>query len=496
MKYVDKRLIGYNVLLAAAAAAILLWISFKASEYALKVQEDLRQATAAAKCDRALENLMETVLEAETGQRGYLLTRKEPFLADLAAAREKALAAITDYRSLRSELGESAPAVDASLRNEVEAKFAELGRTVDLARAGDIDAALSIVRDETGKEAMQRITTAANEAREKLAAVRLRFRDELSVTAAELRRTNIEGTIGVLALSILSIGAIAWRNRQLLRARSELSEANQQLETRVRDRTRQLVRSNEEIQRYTHIIGHDLRAPLVNIMGFTRELENAGGVLKAYVDAGRAGAPFKRMKEVYAAVDEDGPEALRFIHSSLARMDALITAILQLSRLGRAPLHTQRIDMAELVEDCLSQIQRRLVESGGEATIVAPLPDIVSDANAMKQIFTNLFDNAVKYFARDRAGKITISGEGRGALAWFEVRDNGRGVAPKDQERIFDLFRRAGAQDRPGEGVGLAHVRSLVRRLGGEINVESDGLTGSVFRLSVARNLDTIVDEN
>ncbi len=496
IKNVDKRLLGYNVLLAAAAAAILLWISVKANEYALKVQEDLRQATAVAKADRELADLMETILEAETGQRGYLLTRKDSFLADLAAARENALATVTDYRSLRSELGEAAPAIDASLRDEVEAKFAELARTVDLARAGDVEAALDIVRGGTGAEAKLRIRAAVNEAREKLGEVRLHYRDELSVTAAELRRTNLEGAFGILALSILSIGAMAWHNRQLLHARSDLREANQQLEARVAERTRQLVRSNEEIQRYTHIVGHDLRAPLINIMGFTRELENAGQVLKAYVDAERAGAPFKRMKEVYAAVDEDGPEALRFIHSSLARMDALITAILQLSRLGRAPLHPQRIDMRELVEDCLSQIRRRLVESGGEATIVAPLPDIVSDANAVKQIFTNLFDNAVKYFARDRAGQITISGEGRGALAWFEIRDNGRGVAPKDQERIFDLFRRAGAQDRPGEGVGLAHVRSLVRRLGGEINVESDGVSGSVFRFSLARNLDTIIDQN
>jgi signal transduction histidine kinase len=496
MKYVDKRLLGYNVLLAAAAAAILLWISVKASEYALKIEEDLRMATSVAKADRALADCMETVLEAETGQRGYLLTRKESFLADLAAAREKALATITDYRSLRSDLGESAPAVDESLRLEVEAKFAELARTVELARAGEVDAALNIVRDETGTEAMRRIRAATNGAREKLAAVRSRYRDELIATAAQLRRTNMEGTIDILALSVLCIGAIAWHNRQLVRARRELGEANQQLEARVLDRTRELVRSNEEIQRYTHIVGHDLRAPLVNIMGFTRELESAGEVVKAFVDAARAGAPFERMKEVYAAVDEDAPEAFRFIHSSLARMDALITAILQLSRLGRAPLHPQRIHMRELVEDCLSQIQRRLVESGGEATIVAPLPDIVSDANAVKQIFTNLLDNAVKYFARDRAGKITISGKGRGALACFEIRDNGRGVAPKDQERIFDLFRRAGAQDRPGEGVGLAHVRSLVRRLGGEIDVESDGLTGSVFRFSLARNLGMIIEQN
>src|SRR5208337_4728243 len=208
----------------------------------------------------------------------------------------------------------------------------------------------------------------------------------------------------------------------------------------------------------------------------------------------RAGKPFERIKEVYAAVDEDAPEALRFIHSSLTRMDTLIAAMLKLSRQGRTTLHPRSIDMRELVEDCLSQIRKRLVESGGDATILPPLPNIVSDADAVKQIFTNLLDNAVKYFTRGRAGRITIGGAASGGMAFFEVRDNGRGVAPQDQERIFDLFRRAGAQDQPGEGVGLAHVRALVRRLGGEINVESDGVSGSVFRFSLARNLDTVID--
>ena len=152
--------------------------------------------------------------------------------------------------------------------------------------------------------------------------------------------------------------------------------------------------------------------------------------------------------------------------------------------------------MGELLEDCLSQIRKQLVESGGEASVAAPLPEIVSDANAVKQIFTNLLDNAVKYFASDRAGKIVISGEARGAQAYFEIRDNGRGVAAQDRERVFDLFRRAGPPEQPGEGVGLAHVRSLTRRLGGEIHVYSDGVTGSAFRFSLARNLDTILPQN
>ena len=232
IKNVDKRLLGYNVLLAAAAAAILLWISVKANEYALKVQEDLRQATAVAKADRELADLMETILEAETGQRGYLLTRKDSFLADLAAAREKALATVTDYRSLRSELGEAAPpsmrrCATRSRRNSRSWP----GRSISPAPARSRP--LDIVRGGTGAEAKLRIRAAVNEAQEKLGEVRLHYRDELSVTAAELRRTNLEGAFGILALSILSIGAMAWHNRQLLHARSDLREANQQLEARV-----------------------------------------------------------------------------------------------------------------------------------------------------------------------------------------------------------------------------------------------------------------------
>jgi signal transduction histidine kinase len=497
MKYVDKRFLGYNIMLATTATAILIWISVKASDYALTVDEDLRLASASARADRALADLLAMTLEAETGQRGYLLTQKEKFLDDLSAAREQALVRVDDYRKLREILGDKAPLVEAQLQKEVDAKFTELAQTVELARSGKLDRALAVVRDESGAESMRIIRATVDDARAKLSVFRDHYRDELSVTAANLRRTTREGTFDILLLSALAIFTITWHTRQLIRVRQDLREANHQLESRVKERTRQLVRSNEDIQRYTHIVGHDLRAPLVNIMGFTRELENAGVVLKGYVDAARTGKPFDRMDEVYAAVDEDTPEALRFIHASLARMDTLIAAVLKLSRQGRATLHPQHVDMRELVEDCLSQIRARLDEAGGEATILPPLPDIVSDVVVLKQIFTNLLDNAVKYFAPERPGKITVSGGASGALAYFEVRDNGRGVAPQDQQRIFDLFRRAGAQDQPGEGVGLAYVLTLVRRLGGEIRVESDGATGSAFRFSLARNLEaaTIEDE-
>jgi signal transduction histidine kinase len=494
MKHVDKRFVAYHLLLAAAAGAVLFWISLRASEYERAVQRDFKLSEGIGRAERALGDLMETLLQTESGVRRYLLTPEDKWLGN-PAAKAKALADVEDYRAERAA-GDGAPAVETLLRQEVEQKFDHWSRMVDLARAEGAEAALRFAADEPGPTSMSRIGDAVAEARKNTELLRRKRHEETSRTLQNLHRTSWEGMAAILALSGLAIFAIASRTRQLIRARHDLREANRQLETRVRERTRELQRSNEEIQRYAHVVGHDLRAPLVNIMGFTRELEDAAEVLKAYVDSERAGAPFARMNEVYAAVDEEAPEALRFIHSSLQRMDALIAGILHLSRLGRAPLHPQRIDMSELLDDCLSQIRKQLVESGGEASVAAPLPDIVSDANAVKQIFTNLLDNAVKYFAPGRAGKIVISGEARGALAYFEIRDNGRGVAAQDRERVFDLFRRAGPQDRPGEGVGLAHVRSLARRLGGEIHVESDGVTGSVFRFSLARNLDRIVQEN
>jgi len=133
---------------------------------------------------------------------------------------------------------------------------------------------------------------------------------------------------------------------------------------------------------------------------------------------------------------------------------------------------------------------RHLIDDAGAEIAVGQLPDIVSDRVAIDQIFSNLIENAVKYLQPGRPGRIAVSGRAQeGGRVLFEVKDNGRGIDRKDHERIFDLFRRSGPQDRPGEGIGLAHVRSLVWRLGGTIEVESALDEGATFRLSLPRSL-------
>jgi len=104
---------------------------------------------------------------------------------------------------------------------------------------------------------------------------------------------------------------------------------------------------------------------------------------------------------------------------------------------------------------------------------------------ALEQIFSNLIDNALKYLKPGVPGDIVIRGRTKLNFAIFEVSDNGRGIDPKDHQRIFELFRRSGTQDKPGQGIGLAHVRALVRRLGGSMSVSSELDKGSTFTITL-----------
>jgi signal transduction histidine kinase len=151
---------------------------------------------------------------------------------------------------------------------------------------------------------------------------------------------------------------------------------------------------------------------------------------------------------------------------------------------GRRVLTPEPLAMTSLVEGIADSLKHRTDELGATISI-QPLPDITSDRVAIEQILSNLIENAVKYLKPGRPGRIHVRGRMEGPRAVFEIEDNGRGIDPKDHERVFDLFRRAGTQDQPGEGIGLAHVRALAYRLGGIISCESALDQGATFRLSL-----------
>ncbi|MBD2746904.1 PAS domain-containing protein [Microvirga sp. BT688] len=267
-------------------------------------------------------------------------------------------------------------------------------------------------------------------------------------------------------------------------------EETRRLASMLTERVAELDEANEEIQRFAYIVSHDLRAPLVNVMGFTSELEAAQTEVERFYRHVLAKDPQLVTAETQTAVETDLPEAIGFIRSSTVKMDKLINAILKLSREGRRVLMPEPLGMRQLLEAQCESVAHQLQERGAELVIEA-VPDLTSDRLAIEQVFGNLFDNAVKYLDTGRPGRIVVRGSDLGASVRFEIEDNGRGIAPKDFERIFDLFRRSGVQDQQGEGIGLAHVRALVRRLGGTITVSSRPGEGSTFTVVLPKYIST-----
>ena len=263
-------------------------------------------------------------------------------------------------------------------------------------------------------------------------------------------------------------------------------EETRRLASILAERVAELDAANEEIQRFAYIVSHDLRAPLVNVMGFTSELEGAQAEIQRFYKSVQEADPSLISPAIRAAIESDLPEAIGFIRSSTVKMDKLIGAILKLSREGRRVLAPESIDMAQLLDAQRRSVTHQLQEQGAEL-VIETTPDLMSDRLAIEQIFGNLIDNAVKYLHASRPGRIVVRGRDLGANVLYEVEDNGRGIDPKDFERIFDLFRRSGAQDQQGEGIGLAHVRALVRRLGGTISVSSRLGEGSTFTVVLPR---------
>jgi signal transduction histidine kinase len=281
-------------------------------------------------------------------------------------------------------------------------------------------------------------------------------------------------------------GRVEERTAQLESARGALENLNRNLESIVSTRTADLTAANEEIQRFAYIVSHDLRSPLVNVMGFTSELQVAREQISKFYAAVLEKLPEAANPTVKEAIESELPEAIDFIRSSTSKMDRLINAILRLSREGGRILTPEPLQMKSVLESTAQSLNHQLTEVGAEL-VIEDVPDLVGDRLAVEQVFTNLLENAVKYLAPGRPGRIRVRGWQEGSTVFIDVEDNGRGIDPKDHSRVFDLFRRAGVQDRPGEGIGLAHVRALVRRLGGTITLNSAFGEGSTFRVSLPK---------
>jgi len=260
--------------------------------------------------------------------------------------------------------------------------------------------------------------------------------------------------------------------------------ARKRAEEQLERYSAELVQSNEELKRFAYIVSHDLRAPLVNLKGFAGELASSLNVIRPAFETLSPHLDEKQRSVVATAFQTDLPEALGFIDASVTRMDHFINALLTLSRLGRRKLDLERINMEALVQTTLETLAHQIEQRQVQVT-VGSLPELVADRTSLEQILGNILNNAILYLEPDRPGEIEITGERNADETIFRVRDNGRGIAVEDMDKVFTPFRRAGKQDVPGEGMGLAYVQTLVRRHDGRIWCESEPGVGTTFSFAL-----------
>ena len=228
---------------------------------------------------------------------------------------------------------------------------------------------------------------------------------------------------------------------------AELRDYRDHLEDLVEQRTSYLQFLNDELESFTYSVSHDLRSPLRAIDGFSHMLLDDFG----------------------DSLDDAGRESFDFIFSSVSRMDATIDGLLRLARAGRQEIEISRVDMADLAASVLEELipfrEGRDVEF-----LIGELPEAACDPVLMRQVFSNLLSNALKFTRGEEKALVEVRAEAGDGETVYLIRDNGAGFDEQHADRLFEVFQRLHSQQQfEGTGVGLALVQKIIVRHGGRV---------------------------
>jgi len=276
------------------------------------------------------------------------------------------------------------------------------------------------------------------------------------------------------------ISSANYKNRAEVRGQDEISQLSvafndmlgqiekrdNEMEMRVKERTSELEAANKELESFSYSVSHDMRAPLRAVGGFSNIL----------------------LKHNAQSLDEDGKDALNMIASETARMGQLIDDLLAFSRTGKKEVQKARADMNRLAADAMKEVLNAERGESKAQIIIDNLPDANCDSVLMRQVFVNLFSNAIKYSGHAEKPLVHIGAYSENGKTVYFVKDNGVGFDMTYYNKLFGVFQRLHSQPEfKGTGIGLAIVQKIVKRHGGNVWAEAKVGKGATFYFSLPK---------